>query len=67
MAVSSAAVPIPKLLEQVGAEIVDAGYRIDLLVNGAVVVEVKSVDVLASIHQAQPITYLKLSGHRLGY
>jgi GxxExxY protein len=45
----------------------DAGYRIDLLVNGAVVVEVKSVEALAPIHDAQMLTYLRLSGRRLGF
>jgi GxxExxY protein len=45
----------------------DAGYRLDLLVAGAIVVEVKSVEALAPIHQAQLLTYLKLSGCRLGF
>lgn len=44
----------------------DAGYRIDLLVDSAVVVEVKSVEALAPIHDAQVLTYLRLSGRRLG-
>jgi len=44
----------------------DAGYRIDLLVEGCIVVEIKSVDALADIHLAQILTYLKLSGCRLG-
>jgi GxxExxY protein len=42
------------------------GYRIDLLVNGRVIVEVKSCDALAPIHEAQVLTYLKLSGLRVG-
>jgi GxxExxY protein len=45
---------------------IDLGYRIDLLVNGAVVVEVKAVGKLAPIHHAQLPSYLKLSGYRLG-
>jgi len=45
----------------------DAGYRIDLVVDGAIVVEVKSVEALAPVHEAQLLTYLKLSGHRLGF
>ena len=45
----------------------DAGYRIDLLLAGAIVIEVKSVEALAPIHQAQLLTYLKLSGCRLGF
>lgn len=45
----------------------DAGFRLDLLVERAVVVEIKSIDALASIHTAQILTYLRLSGARLGY
>jgi GxxExxY protein len=44
----------------------DAGYRIDLLVNKQVILELKAVDELAPIHQAQIMTYLKLSGLKLG-
>ncbi len=44
----------------------DCGYRIDLLVNGLVVVELKSVDQLVPIHEAQLLSYLKLSGCRVG-
>ena len=44
----------------------DAGYRIDLLVEKKVVVEVKSVEALAAIHEAQLMTYLRLGGYRLG-
>lgn len=44
----------------------DAGYRIDLLVEKQVIVEIKSVDSLCDIHFAQILTYLKLSGCRLG-
>jgi GxxExxY protein len=43
----------------------DAGYRIDLLVEQKLIIEIKSVDALADIHTAQVLTYLKLSGcHR---
>lgn len=45
---------------------VESGFRLDLLVNGALVVEVKSVDALHPVHAAQLRTYLKLTGHRLG-
>jgi GxxExxY protein len=55
--------PLPLIYEQVK---LDCGYRIDLLVEGSVVVEVKSVDALAPIHEAPVITYLKLSGCKLG-
>jgi GxxExxY protein len=44
----------------------DAGYRIDLLVNEQVIVEIKSVDTLTPLHDAQVLTYLKLSKLRLG-
>ena len=44
----------------------DAGYRIDLLVENQVIVEVKSIDSLADIHLAQILTYMKLSGCKLG-
>jgi GxxExxY protein len=44
----------------------DAGYRIDLLVDNKVVVEIKAVDALAPVHTAQVLTYLKLSGCRVG-
>jgi GxxExxY protein len=45
----------------------DCGYRLDLLVGGEVVVELKAVERLESIHVAQMIIYLKLSGRRVGY
>lgn len=44
----------------------DAGYRIDLMVNHKVVIELKSIDAIAPVHTAQVITYLKLSGCKLG-
>jgi GxxExxY protein len=44
----------------------EAGYRIDLLVADRVLIEVKALDALLPIHQAQVMTYLKLSGIRLG-
>jgi GxxExxY protein len=44
----------------------DAGYRIDLLVERKVIIEIKSVDALADIHTAQLLTYLKLKDLRLG-
>jgi GxxExxY protein len=44
----------------------DAGYRLDIVVADAVIVEVKSVEALSRLHEAQLITYLKLPGLRLG-
>ena len=45
---------------------VDCGYRIDLLVDGLVVVGLKAVEKLDPIHEAQLLSYLKLSGCRVG-
>jgi GxxExxY protein len=44
----------------------DCGYRLDLLVEDRVVVELKSVEGLAPIHEAIILTYLRLSGQRIG-
>ena len=55
---------LPLVYEDVKLE---AGYRVDLMVDGVVVVEVKSVDALAPVHEAQLLTYLRLSGRRLGF
>jgi len=44
----------------------DAGLRVDLLIEGCVVVELKMVDRILPVHQAQLLTYLKLTGHRVG-
>ena len=44
----------------------DCGYRIDLLVEGRVVVELKAVETLDPIHEAQLLSYLKLSGRKVG-
>jgi len=46
--------------------ILDIGYRLDLLVNDAVIVELKSVKEIADIHRAQLLSYLKLSGKPIG-
>jgi GxxExxY protein len=56
-------VPLPLIYKGVK---LDCGYRLDLLVNDAVIVEVKSVESLAPIHEAQLISYLKISGGKLG-
>ncbi|MBA2339069.1 MAG: GxxExxY protein [Pyrinomonadaceae bacterium] len=44
----------------------ECGYRLDLLVASCVVVEIKSVEALAPVHEAQLITYLRLGGWRVG-
>jgi GxxExxY protein len=45
---------------------IDLGYRIDLLVEGLVIVELKSVTEVSPLHQAQLLTYLKLSERKIG-
>jgi GxxExxY protein len=44
----------------------DCGYRIDLLVENKIVVELKSVEKISDIHLAQTLTYLKLGNYRIG-
>lgn len=55
--------PLPFIYEDVKLEL---GYRIDLLVEKKVVIEIKAVDALNDIHLAQVLTYLKLSNCKLG-
>lgn len=55
--------PLPVTYRGVRLEV---GYRIDLLVGGGVVVELKAVARLLPLHEAQLLSYLKLSGHRIG-
>jgi GxxExxY protein len=55
--------PIPLVYKGTRLE---CGFRLDLLVEGRVVVELKSVDALGPIHEAIILTYLRLSGHSLG-
>jgi GxxExxY protein len=45
----------------------DVGFRLDLLVERSVIIEIKAIDALASIHTAQVLTYLKFANLRLGY
>jgi GxxExxY protein len=58
-----AQVPLPVVYRAVRIEV---GYRLDLLVDGAVVVELKTVAKLLPIHEAQLLSYLRLSGIRVG-
>ncbi len=55
--------PLPVVYREVR---LDCGYRLDLLVDGSVIVEVKAVDHLAPVHQAQLLSYLKLTGCHVG-
>lgn len=54
---------LPVIYEEVK---LDCGYRIDLLIEKKIIVEVKSVDALSDIHLTQVLTYLKLSNNRFG-
>src|SRR5699024_5482924 len=56
-------VPRPIVYKEVK---LDHGYRIDILVNDLVVVEIKSVEALSPVHEAQLLTYLKLGEYKLG-
>jgi GxxExxY protein len=44
----------------------ECGYRIDIVVENSVVLELKAIEAIAPIHEAQLISYIKLSGNRLG-
>ena len=55
--------PLPLVYDEVNMEI---GYRVDLLVENKVIIENKAVEALNDIHLAQILTYLKLSGCKLG-
>src|SRR5262249_2113415 len=57
-------VPVPVVYKETHLE---TGFRIDMLVDELVVIETKAVDGLHPVHEAQLLTYLKLSGFRLGY
>jgi GxxExxY protein len=48
-------------------KIIDGGYRLDLVVEDEIIIELKTVDHILPVHEAQLISYLKLSGKRLGY
>ena len=54
---------LPLVYEEIKLEV---GYRIDLLVNDCVIVEIKSIEALNDVHHKQLLTYLKLSGLKLG-
>ncbi len=56
-------VPLPLVYKEVK---LDAGYRIDLLVENKIIIEIKAVDAIADIHKAQLMTYMKLAGVKVG-
>ncbi len=47
--------------------ILETGLRLDIIVNNTIIIEIKAIEELAPIHEAQLLTYLKLTGHRVGY
>ena len=55
--------PMPLFFDEVRLE---CGYRIDLLIENKLVIEIKSVDALNNVHLAQTLTYLKLGNYKLG-
>jgi len=55
--------PMPIIYKDVK---LDHGYRIDLLVNNKVVIEIKTVEQFTDVHTAQVLTYLKLGNYKLG-
>ena len=56
-------VPLPVIYKSVR---LDCGYRLDIVVEGCVLIELKAIDRLMPIHEAQILTYLRLSGIRKG-
>jgi len=56
---------LPVSLQYKGMQL-ESGYRLDLLIQDAVVVETKSVEALAKVHEAQLLTYLRLGGWSVG-
>ena len=55
--------PMPFIYKEIKMEV---GYRIDLLIENRIIIEIKSVETLAPVHYAQILTYLKLSQLKLG-
>jgi len=55
--------PVPVIFKEIKLQ---CGYRIDILVENSVIIELKSVDQLAPIHEAQILTYLKFSNMNIG-
>lgn len=57
-------VPVPLVYDGVRLEV---GYRLDVLVNDAIILEIKAVSGICDEHRAQLLSYLRLSGRELGY
>jgi GxxExxY protein len=58
-------VPVPMIYD--GTKLVDVGYRIDVLVENELVIEIKAMETIAPVHCAQLLSYLKLANRRLGF
>ncbi len=56
--------PMPLIFEEVK---LDCGYRIDILVENQIVLEIKSVEAINDVHRAQVLTYMRLGKYKLGY
>jgi GxxExxY protein len=56
--------PVPLIYD--GQKLADVGYRLDVLVEGTLIVEVKALEAIAPVHRAQLLSYLRLSDRRLG-
>jgi GxxExxY protein len=57
-------VPIPIRYEELT---IDHGYRVDLLVNDRVIIELKAIEMVLPVHRGQMLSYLRLGGFKLGY
>jgi GxxExxY protein len=55
--------PVPVVYKSIK---LDCGYRLDLLVENKIIIELKSIDALAAVHEAQILTYMKFSGIHVG-
>lgn len=56
--------PMPLIFEEVK---LDCGYRIDILIENQIVLEIKSVEAINDVHRAQVLTYMRLGKYKLGY
>ena len=56
--------PIPVIYKE---EVLDADFRIDILVENEIIIELKAVEILLPVHKAQLLTYLRLTDKRLGF
>lgn len=58
-------VPVPLVYK--GRKLADVGYRLDLIINSVLILEIKSVEAISPVHKAQLLSYLRHSKRRLGY